>query len=144
MLNPRLPQRSPLPTLIPSPVNDSHDERPWEPSPINSPDPSRASSHQYYPGRMICRGKPLPLPRAGSAWVPAGIRPPLVPLIRYVFLPYINVILLVCSKSMRTKFCKIKSKKITTAYKTFSTNDPAKRDPERMIIEPTMLNFRPG
>ena len=44
---------------------------------------------------------------------------------------------------MRTKFCKIKSKKITTAYKTFSTNDPAKRDLERMIIEPTMLNFVP-
>jgi len=62
----------------------------------------------------------------------------------YTMCFYINVILLVRSKSMRTKFCKIKSKKITTAYKTFSTNDPAKRDPERMIIEPTMLNFRPG
>ena len=59
----------------------------------------------------------------------------------YIGLIVIN--LLVGSKSVTTKFRKIKFKKYTTPCRTQNAWDPAKRDLERARIEWDTLDFRP-
>jgi hypothetical protein len=64
--------------------------------------------------------------------------------VHMLYLAYINIILLACSKSAATKMFEIKYEKNTRPCKTSAAVDPAKRGRKRVRIERETLDFRPG
>ena len=104
-------------------------------APLASP---LARSHQYNSGRMIGRGKPLPL--VLPPWVPAG--GPTAQISSICCMYDIIVILLAHSEWVATKNHEIKSGKNITSCSWSTAVDPAKRDAERVRIELAMPDFR--
>jgi len=117
--------------------------RSWESSliPHHAAPPGfhRALSPSNIPGRMLARGKPLPQASSPFRVPTQGSRHSYV--VHMLYLAYINMILLACSKSAATKMFEIKYEKNTRHCGTLTAFNPAKCALKRMRIELIMLNF---